>query len=184
MIKKVLSMFKNGDKRSERIIYEMFYETVYKISMYMMRDGELAQDVTQESFVKIYKNLHKLNDNEKIEAWVKTITRRTALDALRKQKKWNETPTEDVYLEKGDVEMVSEIETEYEEEQVKKIIISAIDELKPKYKEVMYLKFIEEMQDKEISEELDIKLGTVKSRIHRAKSEIKSKIEGGGCYEG
>lgn len=176
-------MFKKN-KNKERVIYEQYYEKVYQIAYFITKEKESAQDVTQETFIKAFKNLHTLEDEKKIEPWLKTITRRTAIDFLRKKKRWNETPTDDVYLEKGEVELESEVEKNFEENELMNRIKEAINKLSPNHRDILYLKFIEAMSEQEIANELKIKTGTVKSRLHRAKIVLRSELENGGGLDG
>jgi RNA polymerase sigma factor (sigma-70 family) len=141
-------------------------------------DHYLAQDVVQETFEKAFKGLDKLKDPEKTGAWLGSITTSTAMDLMRKKKRWNDVTTEDVYIEKeiAKIEPGSLVEEEVEGEFLKKSIRIHISKLKREYRQVITLKYIHELKDEEIAYELGIKVGTVKSRLYRAKLTLKSSM--------
>lgn len=132
----------------------------------------------QETFEKAFKRLDKLKNPEKTGAWLGSIATTTAMDIMRKKKRWNDVATEDVYIEKemSKIELGSLVENEVEGEFLKKSIREHISKLKPEYRQVVTLKYIYELKNEEIADELGIKTGTVKSRLHRAKSTLKSSM--------
>lgn len=177
--------FKKNTKKTElseqefRLIYDLFYNRVYRDAYYVIKDRYLAQDIVQDTFVKAYKHINSLESREKMGAWLSTIATRTAIDLIRKQNTWNGIPTEDLTLNHAQSkrEVAASVETIVETELIQEAIISKITELKPEYREVMVLKYIHELKDREISEWTDLKEGTIKSRIHRAKRELRILIE-------
>lgn len=175
----LLDYIKKQDKRAERLLVDHYYTLVFHIAYSMTKESHAAEDIVQETFIKIFAKLHTLQDVEKLEGWIKTIARRTTYDALRKQKKWNETALEDVYLNEG-----SEIDTQYEENEIAEMVEKTMEKLDSLSREILRLKLIEGYTDEEIARELSIKLGTVKSRIHRAKAKVKEALmKGGGEHE-
>lgn len=158
---------------SERELYEQNFENVYKTAYFILKDKELAEDATQETFVKAFKNLHNLQDITKIGAWLKVIASRTAIDIYNKKKKRNETISEDFLMYK---------EHSYEEKEEESVqeIEEKLEILKPEFKEILILKYIEGLKENEIADLLKIKLGTVKSRISRAKEALIGKGKTGG----
>lgn len=149
----------------------MFYDRVYRTAYLMTNDHYLSQDVVQETFEKAFKQLHKLKDPEKTGAWLATIATTTAIDMIRKKNKGNEFVTEDVFISRE--QSNDYIEEEIERVFLIKIIRSHLAQLKEEYKQVIILKYIYELKDEEIANELGMKVGTVKSRIRRAKLLLK-----------
>lgn len=178
-------MFKKNKKKAEpseqefRLIYDLFYDRVYRDAFFVIKDQHLAQDIVQDTFVKAYKYMDRLHNKEKMGAWLSTIATRTAIDLIRKQKSWNGIPTEDLILDyvRSQKDTAASVESLVEQDLRQEAIIGKIAELKPEYREVMVLKYVHELKDKEISAFTDLKEGTIKSRIHRAKKELKAKIE-------
>ncbi|HSH24338.1 MAG TPA: RNA polymerase sigma factor [Massilibacterium sp.] len=171
------TIFKVVDKDQEvKDLFEKYYHKVYKTAFFIVKDSYLAQDVVQETFIKVYKNLDKIEDKKKIGAWLTTVATTTAIDEGRKRKRWNERTTNDVLIDNNEEkkQKLSVVEKQVEQLSEREMIEYCLLELDPKFKEVLVLKYISEYKDKEIAEELGINLGTVKSRLHRAKYKLKS----------
>ncbi|RCW73181.1 RNA polymerase sigma factor [Saliterribacillus persicus] len=178
MLKKILKKAQPTEEEF-RLLYDMFYSRVYRDVFFIVRDPYIAQDALQETFIKVYKYLNRIDDREKMGAWISTIATRTAIDILRKRKVGVEIyPDKDI---ERDAEMEEGFEKEIEqlvENQVKKdTLIWKIEELKPEYREVILLKHIHEMSIKEIAVTLVLTESTVKTRLHRARRVLKERIE-------
>ncbi|MBS4197940.1 RNA polymerase sigma factor [Lederbergia citri] len=180
MINRLVQKLLKKDRDSERVIFEMFYQRVYYTAYYIVQDRELAQDIVQETFLKAFQNMHTVKDGEKLGAWLAAIASRTAIDYLRKIKKWNDVATEDhiidEHLSKHE-DYQSTVETIVEKKFLKNILLQEIDELKPEHKQVLILAYIHDMRYEEIAEALDIKVTMVKTRIHRAKLKLREALE-------
>lgn len=163
------------DKRAERMLVELLYHPVFQIAYSITKDVATAEDIVQETFIKVFAKIDTLQQPEKIEAWVMTIARRTTYDTLRKQKKWNETVVKTV-----DIDEAVFVDTPYEEQEIQVIVEATINALPPMQREILRLKLVEGYTDEAIARELSIKVGTVKSRIHRAKEKVKDRLVKGG----
>ncbi len=162
----------------EKIIFEMHYERVYYAAYFVLQDKHLAQDVTQETFLKAFQKMDTLQNGNKLGAWLATIATRTAIDFLRKIKRRNDILIEDVYKDEEhfDEEMTS-IEDKVEYQFLEKIIQKNIRILEPPgYREVLILKYEYELQDKEIADALGISVNAAKSRLHRARKKLKDML--------
>ncbi|MFD1039730.1 RNA polymerase sigma factor [Virgibacillus byunsanensis] len=160
----------------EKIIFDMYYHRVYKTAFFIVKDDYLAQDVLQETFLKVFQRIDSLEDGNKMGAWIGTITTRTAIDFLRKLKRRNDFPVDDVYQdEESFYEENSSVEKIVEDKFLKNLVQQNIRSLEPpEYREVIILKYEYELQDKEIAEALGISIGATKSRVHRARIKLKS----------
>lgn len=178
MLKKFFSKKNKQTNEAYRILYEMFYDRVYKSAYFITRDPYLAQDAVQETFLKAFRNINDVEDGGKMGAWLSIIATRTSIDLMRKQKRWNGTPTEDVILEKGYLkEEINTVEEEFEITWLKERITEEITGLKPEYKEVLLLKYQHGLKDAEIAQLLGEKVGAIKSRIHRGRQKLKSVLK-------
>ncbi|WP_258881683.1 RNA polymerase sigma factor [Paenibacillus sp. sptzw28] len=168
------------DEQSERILFEMFYHRIYSTAYFITQDRDLAQDIVQETFIKAFKHMHTLEDGKKIGAWLSSIASRLALDYLRKIKRWNDVATEDLIIDEEinkKQNQTSSIETIMEERFLKTVLRQEINALGPDYRQVIILKYEYDMKDEEIAKALEISVGTVKSRLHRAKQKLKDSLE-------
>ncbi|WP_010098859.1 RNA polymerase sigma factor [Ornithinibacillus scapharcae] len=158
-------------------LYTMYYHRLLHIGYSVTKDRYLAEDVVQETFIKVMNHFDTIQDEQKLYAWLTVITRRTAIDLLRSQQKDKALSTEQemlVNLESGNVQSVeAEVELAWLLEEVNK----KIHNLNGIYHEVMTLKVKHEMKEREIANRLDVKLSLVKTRIHRARKYLKEDLQ-------
>lgn len=165
----------------EKLIFETHYHDVYKAVYFMVKDSYLAEDITQEAFIKAFRNFHSLKKDTKIKAWLVTIATRTAIDHIRKVKKRNDYLTDDVYILDRNSKpnhSGSPVEGKVERRMIKQLIKQCISILKPPaYKEVLLLRFEYDLKEEEIAEVLNISPSAVKSRLHRAKKKLRKELQ-------
>lgn len=178
LLKKIFQKKKSEDNQSYKLIYEMFYSHVYKTAFFITKDPYLAQDVLQETFIKVFNNINKLDDGDKMKAWISTITTRTAIDFIRKKKRGNEFDLDNVDNNK---DIINDLHITVEDVVDKNFTIRLIREeiahLSPDHRNVLYLKYVVDLSNQEIAAHLELNEGTVKTRIHRAKQQLKKKLQ-------
>lgn len=155
---------------NEKEIYELFFEKVYKATFYILKNEELAKDATHDTFIKVFKNIRKINNHSKLSAWITTIATRTAIDIYNKNKR----QLTHIFEEKNYILNTNEVNNRKDE------IEYYLANLRPEYKEILLLKYLHGLSEKEIAHLLSIKLGTVKSRIYRAKQKVYQQYKSGG----
>lgn len=167
-------MFEKSGEEMFQQIYTVFYNKVLHVAQSITRDIYLAEDVLQEAFLKIYQNLDQMKDIEKLGAWIATITTRTAIDFLRKEKKYPMSSMDEIifYLENPDASTEEMAWTHLLKEQIEQ----HIDQLKPEYRQVIELRYHKGLKEKEIETELNITKSTVKTRLYRARQTLKAQI--------
>ncbi|HSA06728.1 MAG TPA: sigma-70 family RNA polymerase sigma factor [Candidatus Gastranaerophilales bacterium] len=135
------------------------------------------QDIQQEVFIKIWKNLPKYQNNGKIHSWIKKITINTCKDHLKSKQfsQYTKTDFEEENLINIKDKKITPDELILLNERRKKII-NAIETLKPKLREAITFYDIEEMTYEEISVKLKCPIGTVKSRLFAARKELQNKL--------
>ena len=150
-------------------LYASYSNTMYAVCLRYTRDRDAASDVLQDSFVKVYRNLKKFEAKGSLEGWIRRIVVNTALDQYRKQSKLHVVDPNE--REIGD-EMANEALSKLGIEE----IMDCIQKLPSGYRTVLNMFVIEGFSHKEISEELEISVGTSKSQLSRAKSMLKEII--------
>ena len=132
---------------------------------------EDAQDILQEVFIKIYQNLNDYNPKLKFSSWAYRITRNQTISELRKKKARPLDYYEPTDLNKfaSEFNLINELDNQY----LNKDIQIVLNKLKPKYKEVMILRFLEDKNYEEISDILKKPMGTVSALINRARDMFK-----------
>ncbi|MEO0087884.1 MAG: sigma-70 family RNA polymerase sigma factor [candidate division WOR-3 bacterium] len=163
-------------KREEEFneIVKMYYERIYNLSKKILKDNEKAFDATQEIFIKAYKNLNKFQGRSTIFTWLYRIAVNHCLYLLRKEK--SKEKEEEIEWEK--IPSPIDIEKEYENKRLKKLIEKYLDKLAPLEKTVFLLYHSDGLKIKEICEVLKLKEGTIKSSLFNAHKKLARFLEG------
>lgn len=140
----------------------------------MIRNREQVEDLVQEVFMKAFDNLESYNTQYAFSTWIYRIATNHTIDYLRKKKLKTLSISDPVTTKDGEMNMQlpdENFETDRSiiRKQRKKMIESAINNLPEKYRDVIKMRHMEEMSYQEISDELDLPLGTVKAHIFRAR---------------
>jgi RNA polymerase sigma-70 factor (ECF subfamily) len=151
----------------------------WNIALRYLRDEEDAMDALQESFIKIYRKLGSFKGDSRFDTWVYRITVNTCKDMLRKNEK--RKLHDSLYLVGEDGEYPREIpdagptpEEALDRAELAEELLRCMDLLPPEHREAILLRDIQNLSYEEISKVLDISLGTVKSRISRARSGLRA----------
>jgi RNA polymerase sigma-70 factor (ECF subfamily) len=157
-------------------LYSKNYETAYRRAYYILKDPGLAQDAVQDAFIKVYDNMDQLRNVDKMVAWLMVIVKNCAIVQLGKRGR--DIAVEDpTYYEKRIWDKKTP-DLLVEEKELRRVIVDILNnELSQAYQDVIILKYYYELSYEDIAKVLDIKIGTVKSRIHRAKQAIAKAIE-------
>jgi RNA polymerase sigma factor (sigma-70 family) len=164
--------FTKGKKYAFDEIYSAYAPGMYAICLRYTRCEDDAQDVLQETFIKIFNNQKNYNLDASIGAWIKSITINTALTYIQKTYKY-ELKEDDSYFENSHEN--EEIQIEYTELKVK--LMSILNKLPEGYRLVFNLFAIENLSHKEIAEYLGISENTSKTQYFKAKKHIQKILE-------
>lgn len=148
-------------------LYSTYYKRLLHLSYSITKDRHLAEDVVQETFIKVMNHLDSVQDVNKLPAWLRVVTKRTAIDILRT--KQNDIPMEQDLL----MNSVNDMNQTVEEIVGITLLLEEAEEkirsLNCIYQDIMMLKIKHELREQEIANQLNIKLSSVKTRIHRAR---------------
>lgn len=161
-------------------VYSMHYNQLFHLSYSITRDVQLAEDAVQETFIKVWKKANSIQDDGKISAWLSVVAKRTAIDILRSERKKQGIPMENDMLVNLGKEMNQDVEQEVEFIFFMEEIRKAILRLGNTYRDVMVLLVKHELKGKEIASQLKIKPASVKTRIYRARKELRALSEVNG----
>lgn len=173
-----------GDEAAYRELVRRYQRPVYSVAIRMVRSAEDAEDLTQETFVRVFKALDRYDPARPFQAWLFTITSRLCIDHIRRRRMKtvplfrSEAGTEEEHaVELEDPGLLpDELAVRSEEEHG---VRDLIDSLPPHYRIVVLLRHQQDLSYEEIAEMLHLPLGTVKARIHRARALLKQRLEGG-----
>lgn len=178
---KIIKRCQNGDKEAFQEIISKYHPYVFKFLIRITGHKELSEDLTQDTFVKLIRNIDKfdIQGSAKFSTYVITITKNCYIDYLRKEKNYNSNVLLDEKIKLYDGNNLEEIVIDnIENEYIK----SKLDTLQEEQRVVIKMKYLEMMTLKEIGEALQIEPKTVKSRIHNGITKLR-KILGGGDNE-
>lgn len=163
----------DGDiKAFENLLY-LYEKQIFSYIYRFTRHKENTEDLVQETFLKVYRNLKSFNPQYKFKTWVYTIATRTTYDWLRKAKK-----TKELFIiddAENNFETISPVDT-YKEIADTDFINNALKQLKPQYQTVINLFYREQLAYEDIAKILQLPLNTVKTYLHRAKKALQGKL--------
>lgn len=157
------------DRKSQALLYSHFSKKIYAVCLRYTRTTSEAEDILQNSFIKIFTKTHLYNGEGSLEGWIKRVIVHTAIENYRAQKiKF----TEDISLHDS-VELHSEIgldQTNYKD------LLALIHQMPIGYKTVFNMYAIEGYSHREIAESLGISEGSSKSQLARARAWLQKKL--------
>ena len=180
LIQRVLS----GDHEAFAELVEAHEKPVYNLCLRMCGNQEDAKDLAQEAFVKAWRGLRFYKFESAFSTWLYRLTTNVCIDFLRKQKR---RPPVSLTVQDEDetaVELELRDEAPLPEEQVlhrekQQRILAAMEQLEEEFRSVLVLRVVEDLTYEQIGEILDLKPGTVKSRLARARIKLKNLLEAG-----
>jgi RNA polymerase sigma-70 factor, ECF subfamily len=165
-----------GSQQAFRAIVEANQGLVYAVAFRFVNDEHEAEDITQEVFVKLWKNLHTYKQEVKLTTWLYKIVTNRCLDFLKSR--YGRQRKNNVDIDKGNfVQDHTTPEKEFQQQELKKIIHEAAEELTPKQKAVFILRDLEGLTPEEVSETLSMSAGNVKSNLFHARQKITGKLK-------
>ena len=181
IVKKRITQVRKGDQDAYAEIVEIYKDKIFQICYRILGNSHEAEDIAQEAFLRAYTNINSFNIDLKFSSWLYRIATNLCIDRIRKKKP-------DYYLDAevagtDGLTMYSQIpantrlpEEDVESLELRETIQREISRLPEKYRTVIVLKYIEELSLNEISEILDLPLGTVKTRIHRGREALRKQL--------
>ncbi|WP_394327622.1 RNA polymerase sigma factor SigW [Paenibacillus macquariensis] len=172
----------NGDQQAFAEIVELYKDKIYHLGYRMLSNRHEAEDVVQETFLRVFKSLDRFDPNQKFSTWIYRIATNLCIDRLRKRKAtysldadMNDQEGLDGYSLIPSDDRTPESELMISE--TKQIIYDAIESLPAKYKSVMILRYLQDLSLQEISDVLGMPVTTIKTRVHRGRDFLRKKLE-------
>lgn len=182
LIKKVVS----GEKKAYEELMRKYNKKIYNYILKMVREEETAVELTQDFFLKVYKLLYTYNFIYKFSTWAYRICYNLVIDHIRKNKTYIASLEKDVSV-KGMMETENYVKEDgldlLEKEEIKKYIWKSLNGVSEKYRELILLRYINDLKYNEIAEITKLPIGTVKNRIFKAKKLLKREIEKNGMLK-
>ncbi len=171
-----------GDAQAFAELVERYERKIYRLARHITGNDEDAEDVLQETFLKAYENLPGFQGQSKFYTWLVRIAVNEALMKLRRRKTGKMVSLDET-IDTGEETMAREIavwednpEEQYSREELRRILEEAIESLAPLYRTVFVLRDVDELSTEETAEALGISVPAVKSRLLRARLQLRDKL--------
>lgn len=168
---------KKGKRQAQNVLMDLFWSNVYHYVFSKIQDENESEDIAIETFTKVFAKLKLYNDDFDFKTWLLSIAHNTMIDHIRKSSVLN--------ISLDDENRFFEIEEDLptpEESLILKqdndAVTTFIAKLKPEYKRIIELRYLEDKTYKEIAEELNLSLANVKVRLLRAKQLLQEILKG------
>ena len=175
----LIARFQNGDEQAYVELVNRYRDRLMTFVYRFVNDGVIAEDIVQDTLVKLYTHKDYYRNIAKFSTWIYTIAGNLAKTELRKNKRrkvtnLSEMGTDDwQYDIPGNEDTAEEVYGKFDGEQIHK----AIQSLPDHFREVIILRDIQELSYEEVSSIVEVPLGTVKSRINRARLQLQEMLK-------
>jgi len=166
----LISQTLSGDQKSYEILVKRYQKRVHRLAQRLVRDADAADDVAQEAFIRAYYALSRYEQGRNFYFWLSRIAVNLALNHLSREKRLVALPEDDTNL---DPALSTDPTAEADASQLKVRIGEAIEKLPLHQRSVLLLRAQEGLSYQEIARNLDISIGTVMSRLSRARQALK-----------
>jgi len=182
----VVMLAQQGRDTAFRELLRRYERPVFSLVFRMVRDRDTAEDLAQESFIKVLNHIDRYRPEFKFSSWLFKIANNVAIDHLRKRTvdtvslEGSRYATTTAEAESTAIPVASKDQSALEEMESKELggaIEKAVAALRPEYRACILLRHVEDRSYEEIAATLDLPLGTVKTYIHRARQELRKALE-------
>jgi RNA polymerase sigma-70 factor, ECF subfamily len=186
----IIKKIKKGDKESFREIINKYKKVVYNNARSFLRNAQEAEDASQEIFLSIYNNITGFRGDSKLSTWIYRITVNTCKNKLKQMKRLKPKIANEPYAE-GEEELEQAVANIREKEEkepdnifasetLRASIMKRMDELTEEQKNVIVLRDVDGLSYEEIGEVMKLSVSAVKSKLFRARENLREKLEKDG----
>jgi len=168
----------NGDQAAWETIVRLYWRKVFNVAYKFVGRHDMAEDLTQDVFLKLYKSLDTFDRRANFQTWLISVSRNLCIDHYRSVRKERETISRDV--DASELHPVStDLPADTRLERADRVVMlrQALDKLAPTLRTAVMLRDIQELTYQEIADKLHLPEGTVKSRINRGRTELARQIQ-------
>ncbi len=176
----LIRRFQEDDLYAYELLVDRYKDQLLNFAYRFLGNYEEAEDVVQETFLRLYRKRHAYRQIAKFSTWIYTIAGNLAKTELRKRKRRKLISISDMGFNEKDFELEdfrADTERGTDRALMDKYLQKAIEELPPRFRQVIVLRDIQELSYEEIGEIINAPLGTVKSRLNRARLKLQGKLE-------
>jgi len=172
----LVTRFQQGDEAAFRLLVERYQEKIRNLIFSIFNDTELVDDLAQEVFIKAYEGLPNFRFQSSLYTWLYRIAVNRSRDEMRKRKvrKWLSLHA---LMESNDRELHQKMTTQPDATDAAEIVSKGLQQLPEKFRIAIVLKDIEGLSYEEIADVMQCEVGTVKSRLSRARSMLRTVVQ-------
>ena len=171
----ILDQFRSGDQEAAfKRLVEIHGKAMYNTALFTLNDEVLAQDATQDAFVRVYRGLGKFKGTARLSTWMYRIVKNVCYDYLRKQRPagLDEEFDEEALADTAGADPGTAYQSNWRHAQLRR----AVGQLPRKQRLAITLHYFQELAYEEVAAVMDMPLGTVKSYLHRAKAALAERL--------
>ena len=168
----LMKAIQNGDMVSFNEMVDRYKDRLMNVIGRMLSSTEEAEDIVQETFVRVYQHRQSFNFQHCFSTWIYTIALNLARNELRKRKKFKFYEISEMQGNEKEFAVEMKLPSKLPE-----VLKGAIEELPEKYRTAFMLRDIQELPYDEVAKILSVPLGTVKSRVNRARMMLRDKLQ-------
>lgn len=172
----IIEAIKNGDTNAFSQLVDRYKDLVYTLAIRMLKHKEEAEEVAQDTFIKVYKSLNKFKGDSKFSTWIYRVAYNTCLDAIKKNKKH----INDVEIDEFTYNKLDTIDNALDniiKKERSQLIKNCINQLPEDSSALLTLFYFEELSLDEISKIINVETNTVKVKLFRARKKLAVVLE-------
>lgn len=166
-----------GDTNAFAVLVDRYKNMVFTLSLKMLKDREEAEEVAQDTFVKVFKSLSKFSGESKFSTWIYKVAFNTCLDRLKKNKRSQPVAAMNDFTEQETISLVNVLDS-IEEKERKQTIQDCLHGLPGEDSFLLTLYYFEEQSLDEIAKIIGINPNNVKIRLYRSRKKLASLLKG------
>jgi len=167
----IINQIIGGDTQAFSVLVDGYKDLVFTLAIRMLKNREEAEEVSQDTFIKIYKALPKFKGESKLSTWIYKVAYNTCLDRIKKNNRRYDEVAIDSFTE-NQIKTLDNALDALEEKEQQQTIQDCLQQLKSKDSFLLTLFYFEELSLEEISKVVNMEANTVKVNIHRARKRL------------
>ncbi|MGB9681639.1 MAG: RNA polymerase sigma factor [bacterium] len=168
-----------GDEKAFEELIKRYSNQVINLSSQIMGSSDEGWDMAQEVFISVWKNIKSFDRSRSFYPWIRKITINACYEELRRRKRERTISLDDVEDDEPSIDLPDVTyspEEIFDKKEINKVLATLMNTLPEHYRVTLWLRVVEDLSYEEIAEQLDINIGTVKSRINMARKLMKEKL--------
>jgi len=172
----LLRKAKNGDRDAFGELFRKYEKRVFRVARRMCGSDDEAWDITQDAFIRAMQAMDRFDTQYRFFTWIYRITTNLAINYSKKKMRRREVHFDEAYSVDGQQAIMDDLDDRAAGEQLARSVSNAVEKLTPALRAVFVLRVDQQLSYSEIAESLDIAIGTVMSRLNRARGKIREEL--------